>query len=200
MLANRVRDDGERRRFLDVVLRETQRLTRFVDNVLRFAASDRPERNLVRQPVRLLELAVEACRDLEPLTRSRDMHVETSGDDTVEVLGDRDALRQILLNALDNAVKYGPNGQHIRVSIDRGDGVARLTIDDEGTGIPAADRARVLQPYVRLASALDADAKAGSGIGLAVVQSIVRQLGGAVALEDAPGRGLRLAITLPLQR
>jgi signal transduction histidine kinase len=200
MLAGRVRDTGERRRFLDVVLRETQRLTRFVDNVLRFAASDRPERHLSRQPVRLLELAVEACHDLEPLTRSRAVRVETSGDDTVEVLGDRDALRQVLLNALDNAVKYGPPGQRIGVSVERAADGARLIIDDEGRGIPTSDRSRVLQPYVRLASALDREARAGSGIGLAVVHSIVRQHGGTVALHDAPGGGLRLLITVPLRQ
>jgi signal transduction histidine kinase len=111
---------------------------------------------------------------------------------------DRDALRQILLNLLDNAVKYGPSGQTITVGSEITADRARVWVEDQGPGIPHADRQRVWEPYVRLARAAESST-GGSGIGLSVVRELVSLHGGRTRVESGPGgRGARIVFELPL--
>jgi signal transduction histidine kinase len=110
---------------------------------------------------------------------------------------DRDALRQILLNLLDNAVKYGPAGQTITVSSEIVGDRARISVEDQGPGIPHTDRLRVWEPYVRLNRDVES-ATGGSGIGLSVVRELVTLHGGRTRAEGAPSGGARVVIELPL--
>src|SRR6185436_366176 len=105
---------------------------------------------------------------------------------------DDEALRQILLNLLDNAAKYGPDGQTIAVTLEPG---LRLTVEDEGPGIPARDRKRVWRRYVRLDRERER-AIAGAGIGLAVVRDLVRLHRGTARVEEG-SRGARFVIEVP---
>jgi signal transduction histidine kinase len=115
------------------------------------------------------------------------------------VLLDRDALRQILLNLLDNAVKYGPAGQTITVGSEIAGDRARLWVEDQGPGIPHEDRHRVWEPYVRLTREAESST-GGSGIGLSVVRELVTLHGGRTRAEGAPGGGARVVIELPLSQ
>jgi signal transduction histidine kinase len=110
---------------------------------------------------------------------------------------DRDALRQILLNLLDNAVKYGPAGQTISVGSEIAGDRARVWVEDQGPGIPRDERQRVWEPYVRLNREAES-ATGGSGIGLSVVRELVTLHGGRTRAESAPGGGARVVIELPL--
>jgi signal transduction histidine kinase len=110
---------------------------------------------------------------------------------------DRDALRQILLNLLDNAVKYGPAGQTITVSSEVVGDRARISVEDQGPGIPHVDRLRVWEPYVRLNRDVES-ATGGSGIGLSVVRELVTLHGGRTRAEGGPSGGARVVIELPL--
>jgi signal transduction histidine kinase len=110
----------------------------------------------------------------------------------------------VLLNLLDNAIKYGPDGQTIAVTMSGDaplpDGRRALvfTVDDEGPGIRAADRRRLWRPFVRLPNASPTDAPAGgTGLGLSVVKQLVEAHGGTVRLDDAPGGGTRVVVSLP---
>jgi signal transduction histidine kinase len=113
------------------------------------------------------------------------------------VLGNRDAITRIVVNLLDNAVKYGPPGQTVRVGIDRVDGAARLTVSDQGPGVPPGDREQVWKPYRRL----ERDVKArlpGTGIGLSVVAELASLHEGRAWVEDAKGGGAEFVVELPL--
>jgi signal transduction histidine kinase len=111
-----------------------------------------------------------------------------------------DALRHIVLNLLDNAVKYGPRGQAVRLGSSEVRGVAgsrevRIEITDEGPGVPAADRERIWSPYQR---GSDVSGIAGSGVGLSVVRDVVAQHGGRAWVEEgAEGRGTRVVVAFP---
>ena len=107
------------------------------------------------------------------------------------------ALRQILLNLLDNAVKYGPTGQTVTITLRRVGESARIIVDDEGPGIPLEYRERIWEPYQRLESAVAA-AVAGSGIGLAVVAQLVALHHGRAWAGEAPGHGARFVVELPI--
>jgi signal transduction histidine kinase len=99
-----------------------------------------------------------------------------------------------MLNLLDNALKFGPDGQHVRVAAVERDGEAIITVDDEGAGIRPADRLRVFDPYVRVDTV---GSRGGSGIGLAVVRDVARRHGGDASAAESPNGGARIDIRLP---
>jgi signal transduction histidine kinase len=107
---------------------------------------------------------------------------------------DSAALRQIVLNLLDNAAKYGPNGQRIVVGMALFESGARIWVDDEGEGIPARERERVFNPFYRSPRN---NRQTGSGIGLAVVRELVALHGGEAWIEDAPDGGARVLVQFP---
>jgi signal transduction histidine kinase len=110
---------------------------------------------------------------------------------------DADALRQMLINLLDNAVKYGPEGQRIAVALAAENGTARVLVDDEGPGVPAGDRERIWERFWRLQRDRGS-AVAGTGIGLAVVRELAELHGGRAWVEDAPAGGARFVIEVPV--
>ncbi len=110
-------------------------------------------------------------------------------------IADAAALRRVLLNLLDNAVKYGPANQTVTVTLTANAEHATLIVDDEGPGIPASERERVWQAFQRLAREEGA-AIAGSGMGLAIVHDLVQRMGGAARIEQAPAGGARFIVEL----
>src|SRR5205085_6644403 len=104
----------------------------------------------------------------------------------------------IVLNLVDNAIKYSPNGGAVRVSLTSKDEWVRLEVEDDGPGIPEADRQRIWAPFFRLERDVSS-AVAGSGIGLAVVRDLVTRHGGRAGVESrrTPARGARFYVELP---
>jgi signal transduction histidine kinase len=196
LLLGRVRSEAEGRRSLEIIQQESRRLAHLVENVLYFSRSERGSQRLSPVRSRLAGLAEEVIETFAPLARSARATLRVVVRDDVDAPVDPGALRQILLNLLDNAVKYGPPGQTVTVTIDRRGGEALLLVDDQGPGVPADVRERIWRPYSRLASAA-ASAVAGTGIGLAVVRDLVVLHGGSTGVEDAPGGGARFVIALP---
>jgi signal transduction histidine kinase len=191
----RVRNEGERERSLSIIDQEARRLTHLVENILQFS---RAERNAVRLSPREADLAAEVRDTIDcftPLARARRVLIETTLDPGIRASVDVEAFRQILLNVLDNAVKYGPEGQTVRVNLSRAGTHARITVEDEGQGIPAADRERIWAPFFRLERDASS-AVAGSGIGLSVVRDLVELHGGRVTVEGR-AQGTRFVIELP---
>lgn len=113
----------------------------------------------------------------------------------ISVLGDRLALKRMIANLIDNALKYG-NAAHVLVSLPDRVTVA-VTVDDEGPGIREADRALLLEPFVRLEGSRNR-ATGGAGLGLAIVKSLVEAHGGTIAIDDAPTGGARFVLRLPI--
>jgi signal transduction histidine kinase len=196
LLLGRVRSEVEGRRSLEIIQQESRRLTHLVENVLYFSRSERGAQHLTRAPTRIAVLAAELIEAFAPLARSGRTLVQLDVRSDVDAPVDSGALRQILLNLLDNAVKYGGPDRTVVVRIDRRDTRAVITVDDQGPGVPADARERIWQPYSRLASAASS-AVAGTGIGLAVVKELVALHGGTAWVEDAPGGGARFVIQLP---
>ena len=196
LLLGRVRSDGERLRSLQIIDQEARRLTHLVDNVLQFSRSERHVARIAPEPTPLARQVREAVETFAPLATARRVTVEADASEDLTAVVDPAALRQALLNLLDNAVKYGPSGGTVRVGLHRAGERVRLVVDDQGPGIPERDRDRVWLPFHRL----DRDANsatAGSGIGLAVVRDLVLMHGGRAWVEDAPGGGARFVLELP---
>jgi signal transduction histidine kinase len=193
----RVRSEEERRRSLAIIDQEARRLTHLVENLLHFSRSERQTTHITPEPTRMAPLVQEVIDGFAPLAAARGVTLAASVPEDLVVPADPGALRQMLLNLLDNAVKYGPAGQEVRVGATRDNGSARLWVDDGGPGIPRADRERVWERFWRLERDRGS-AIAGSGIGLAVVRELADLHHGRAWIDDVgPDGGTRVVIELP---
>src|SRR5437016_12903693 len=203
LLLGRVRSEEEHRRSLEIIDQEARRLTHLVENLLHFSRAERQVTRLSPERAPLAPLVQQAVEGFAPLAAERGVRLLTDLAVGVGASVDVEALRQMLLNLLDNAVKYGPPHQVVSVRLATSNGCARICVDDQGPGIPAADRERVWDRFWRLERDRGS-AVAGTGIGLAVVRELVALHGGRAWVEDAPpgagngGKGVRFVIELPL--
>jgi len=196
----RVRSDEERRRSLAIIDQEARRLTHLVENLLHFSRSERQTAHITPEPTALGPLVQEVIDGFAPLAAARGATLAAAVPDDLVVTADPGAVRQMLLNLLDNAVKYGPAGQEVRIGATRENGVAKLWVDDGGPGIPRGDRERVWERFWRLERDRES-AVAGSGIGLAVVRELATLHHGRAWIDDngpAAGTGTRVVIELPV--
>jgi signal transduction histidine kinase len=196
LLLGRVRSPEERRRSLEIVDQEARRLTHLVENVLLFSRAERGAVRLAPEPTELTGLVREVVDGFLPLALARQVTIRTELGEGLVVCVDRNAVRQILLNLLDNAVKYGPPGQTVTVATTAAGDSVRIRVDDQGPGIPPRDRRHVWERFWRLARE-EKSAVAGTGIGLAVVHELTAQHGGRAWCEEAPGGGARFLVELP---
>jgi signal transduction histidine kinase len=199
LLLGRERSLDERQHFLSVIFREARRLRNLVESVLRFSRAEAGA-ELPRAPAEPRDVAEEArdaVRTFSPLAAAAGVDVRTDLADGSVALVDPDALRQVLLNLLDNAVKFGPEGQSVTVGVARANGDVVVSVADEGPGIPPAERRKVFAPFARGAQS-HARRIPGAGIGLAVVAELVAAHAGRVWIDDPPGgRGTRVVFTVP---
>lgn len=189
----RTRSDAERQRSLEIIDEQSARLAHLADNVLHY--SD-PRTGRTRVQPEPSDLSAEVRKVLEayqPVAFAGATDLRLEIEEGVAGLADRGALQQILVNLLDNAVKFGPPGQRVVVGLARAPGVVRLWVDDQGPGVPLALREQVFESYFRSGPG----ASAGRGIGLTVVRELVESHGGRVWIEDAPAGGARVVVELP---
>jgi signal transduction histidine kinase len=179
LLLDRVRDDEQRSDALRIIDRETRRLSHLVENVLQFSRSQRESQELQLSATAVVPLVRDVVEGFRPLLKQQRLVLETEISEEQELALDPDALRQVLLNLLDNALRYGPADQiiRVRVSDDVEQQRIRIQVHDQGPGIPASDHENIFSPYHRLGRERDR-AIAGTGIGLAVVRDLMRRMGG----------------------
>ncbi|MES2304616.1 MAG: HAMP domain-containing sensor histidine kinase [Gemmatimonadota bacterium] len=205
LLHNSFRTEAERQRAMAVVHRESLRMTNLIDNVLRFGRPRPVSAPAAAAPLSLGDIARDVCEMFQPLAVECEALLLADVQRDVMVAADRDAVTQIICNLVENALKYGPRGQRVVVAIDENPStaapgaVASLAVEDEGPGIPTAERNRIWEPYYRLARDQNA-ARGGSGLGLAVVADLASSVGGHCRVEDRPGGGARFVVELPLVR
>ncbi len=176
---------------------EVDQLTALVDDLLLLARSDSGVVEQASKPVELGELTTDAAASLARLAAEADVRLVLDTD-RVEVMGDPDRLRQLVTILVDNAIRHGPHGGEVTVSV-RGPGghgaaaVAVLTVDDDGPGIPLADRARVFDRFWRAPGARPG----GTGLGLAIAEWIVERHDGTILVTDRAEPGSRFIVRLP---
>jgi signal transduction histidine kinase len=178
----------------DGVLEDTARMSRLVEDLLLLARLD-DARETPGNGTGTGDLAAVADRVVERLERQHGQSgpVLRESTGTIAVRAGEDVLERILVNLVENAVRYARS--RVEVTVQRSGGDAVLTVTDDGPGVPAADRERVFERFTRLDDARSRDA-GGSGLGLAIVRELVRAHGGDVHLEDAQP-GLRAVVRLP---
>jgi signal transduction histidine kinase len=195
LLLDRVRSAAERQRSLAIIVQEAQRLTQLIDNVLHFSRAERGTAVVSLTPARLDIMVREIVESFQPLARSRRASVAVRFHHGVVAPIDAGAFRQVMLNLLDNAVKYGPAGQTIRVEAWHQAGAARIAVEDQGPGVPAEHRARIWEPFYRIAARTNETG--GTGIGLSIVKELVGRHGGRVWVEDGAEGAARFVVEIP---
>jgi signal transduction histidine kinase len=195
--SGRLREE-QSKRSVRIINDEAERLTYLVENILQFSRLQNDQQRIQPTPERIDTIVHETVEAFTPLAEAHGASLVTLIRATPTASIDRNALRQILLNLLDNAVKYGPRPHTITVGVDiQGDRV-RIWVEDEGPGIPPAERENIWEPYHRLARDRDS-ARGGSGIGLAVVRQLVLLQGGNVTVEDGASGGARFLLDFPIR-
>jgi signal transduction histidine kinase len=188
----------ERERSLRIIDKEARRLSFLVDSILSFTHSQTGKLSPVSTDV-AAEID-EIVSGFEPLAQAHGVQLTTRLGRGIVADVDRGALRQVLLNLLDNAVRYGPPGQDVTITTTSADDRWTLEVADEGPGIPADERERIFAPYYRMER--DAGgAVGGTGIGLAVVRRLVEEHRGRVHVVSTNGDGVagaRFVVTLPI--
>jgi signal transduction histidine kinase len=188
-----------RRRAAGVIAREARRLITLVENALQFVRGQRSEIALNLAPHDLGSLVSLVVEDLAPLAGERSAELRCDLEPGVSGVVDAGGFRQIVVNLLDNALRFGPLGQVVTIRLFRQGESALLTIDDQGPGVPPEAQRLIWAPFYRHAATRDTTV-AGAGLGLALARQLTELFGGAISVEDAPGGGARFVLRLPIQR
>ena len=184
----------DERELLETIYSETDRLERLVTKVLNLSRIRAGGLELESQPADLAGLAQAAIRRLRPIARSHQIRVDVP-DDLPEVCLDVTMIEQVFLNLLENSIRFAPPGSEIRLVARRTDGHLEVRVADNGPGIPADQRERVFEEFVRGDTRQEAS---GTGLGLAIVRALVSAHDGRVWCEETPGGGTTVVFRLPL--
>ena len=192
------RSPEEYQRILRSALEETDRIARLVEGLLLLARADAGVLRMDRQTVDLAQLIEEVYGQTRILAEGRSLKFRLGPVEPISVQGDYAHLRRLLLNLVDNAVKYTPPEGQVTVSLQSSGGWASLRIEDSGMGIGPEDQARIFQRFYRSSEAR-ARGEGGAGLGLCIARSIAEAHGGRIEVESAPGRGSTFTVLLPIR-
>ena len=193
-------EEDERRRFLAIIARHTQRMERLVKDLLRLARLDAGQETLELIDCDTRSLAETVVADLTPAVAERGQRIEVTiapGAETVRA--DPAKLHDALRNLVANAISYAPEQSTIRIDAERAGAQVAISVADEGPGIPDEDRSRVFERFYRVDKSRARD-PGGTGLGLAIVRHLVELHGGTVRAENGAGHGARFTITIAAAR
>jgi signal transduction histidine kinase/tetratricopeptide (TPR) repeat protein len=183
---------------VDTIVNESERLTRLLNNVLDFSRIEHGQKSYRLEPTRLSEVVSAAAKTMQyPLAEQGfDLHMDID-EKTPPIDGDRDALKQAVLNLLTNAMKYSGTSREIGLRLVPENGAALIQISDHGIGIPELEKSRIFEKFYR-AHVRENQSISGTGLGLALVAHIVQGHGGSVQVESSLGMGSTFSIRLPI--
>jgi signal transduction histidine kinase len=189
-------DDAGRERFISLIVDESNRLAGIVNQILLANQLEVGRVDLVTEPfdaADLLERVVESARTHAPDHVTFDVH---AADGVPPVAADKDRARQVLVNLVENAVKYSPNGGKIELGLKAENGSVLFRVVDEGMGIPAGEQRRIFEKFYRLDPNM-LQGIGGTGLGLYICKELVERMGGHIWLESEEGKGSTFFFELP---
>ena len=194
----RIADPAQEREALDIIAAETERLSALIARLLDWARMESGKRSFDLRPQPVGPIVDDALRAVEPLRVQtgaellRDVPVELP-----EVMADRDALGDALVDLLQNAFKYTGPQKRISVAARAAGNAVAITVEDNGPGIPGADQGRIFDKFYRGKDPLERSIE-GSGLGLAMVKHVVKAHGGRVTVRSELGKGAAFTLLVPL--
>ena len=176
---------------------EAGRLTRLVGGLLMLAQAESGKLPLVFKPVELDILVTEVFQEMWIIAGNK-VHVHLNDIDQLQVNGDRDRLKQVLINLVANAIQYTPQGGDVFLSVSKSADQARIICRDTGPGIPADDLPHIFERFYRAEKSRTRGRATGFGLGLSITKWIVEHHGGHIEVDSQDGQGTTFAIWLPL--
>jgi signal transduction histidine kinase len=184
-----------RQQLLEMISAQGTRLAQITEEVLLASRLDRGDLPIDRERVdlgELVRLAVQTMRENLPESVSLTASFQGNG----AAVGDRDRIEQVLVNLIDNAIKYSPDGGAVTVSTARSEGAVRVEVEDEGIGIPLSEQRSVFEKFYR-ADPNQTQVPGGTGLGLYICRELVRRMGGSIGVRSRPGAGSTFFFELP---
>jgi heavy metal sensor kinase len=188
---------SEAQRRLAGQLEEIDKLKRMIGQILTVARAEAGEITLARTPVDIGAIASSVVEEIEPVARASGLQLSCGRVDEANICGDPEWLKRVLLNLLDNAIKFTPAPGTIQVSVVGKEDSVQLTVSDSGSGIPEDARMHVFEPFYRADPARSAGGD-GVGLGLSLARWIVERHGGTIDVASTPGKGSTFTIRLPI--
>ena len=191
--------DADRRKEYAAIIHDSgHHLLDVVNTLLDVSKIESGAMTIEQAPLDIARLAEDCCAVVALKAQSGKVALErVVGQNLPQLVGDRRALKQVMLNLLSNAIKFTPPGGRVTLALVRDGGMIDLSISDTGIGIAAADLPRLGDPFFQAKSSYDR-AHDGTGLGLSVVRGLVGLHGGTLSIESAPGIGTRVAVRLPV--
>jgi signal transduction histidine kinase len=189
------RSEDEYRQILTSCLEEVDRLSAVVQDLLFLARSDSGNITGIDTPVDLAAVFTEALQPLRALAEAATVGITAPSPRPLWINGNASMLFRLIFNLGENAIKYTPEGGTVELRLDRNGSTAALLVKDDGPGIPLEEQARIFDRFYR---GDPARSRGGTGLGLALVRSIVTLHKGQVAVESEVGKGTCFRVTLPL--
>ena len=200
MRLGRVTKEEKIREYGEYIEAESRRLTQLINNILDFSRIESAEKKYRFGETDLVDLVQHTVNGFGVPLRDQGVTIEFRGGEARPMVHvDRDAIAQVLMNLLDNAVKYSNGNKQIEVVVETRDGEVRIAVRDHGIGIASSEQKKIFEKFYRVGSGLVHDVK-GSGLGLSIVQHVVEAHRGRVEIESTPGAGSTFTIVLPLPK
>ncbi len=189
LLDGALENPANARRFVEIIHRHAERLTRLVSDLLTLSAAEAPRTAVPTEPVPLAPIIASTLKLLAPQLTARKLKVENLVTDQ-QGLGDPDWVEQVIINLCENAAKYTPEGGTIRISADSAGARTRLIVFNTGPGIEVHHMTRVFERFYRI-DAGRSRTEGGTGLGLSIVKHLVEAMNGEVGVSSEPGKGVR---------
>ncbi|MFP5246610.1 MAG: sensor histidine kinase, partial [Thermoanaerobaculia bacterium] len=198
MCLGRVEKAEKIREYGEYIEAESRRLTQLINNILDFSKIESAEKKYHFCKTDIADLVEQTVAAFEVPLRDLGVTISCTADAVPILYIDKDAIAQVIVNLLDNAVKYSNGRKDLEVHVTNGGGEVRIAVTDHGIGIPPVEQKKIFEKFYRVGSTLVHDVK-GSGLGLSIVQHVVKAHGGRVELVSAPGEGSTFTLVLPVQ-
>jgi two-component system phosphate regulon sensor histidine kinase PhoR len=192
-------DEEVNERFLHRIEEQAERLDQLIQDLLSLARLDTGEGVFETEPIALLPLLRKCVASVRDRASAKGLSLELhqeSLDDATLIFADEEALRQIIDNLLDNAVKYTPEGGWVRVTCESGSHAVSIEVADSGIGIQRDDLSRIFERFYRVDKARSREL-GGTGLGLSIVKHLVQAIGGSITVASRLGEGTQFTVQLP---
>lgn len=189
-------DPQTRNRFLGIIESESNRLKRLIEDILLLSFIENQENSLV-DSVNIYEVFIEIYDMTSYIAKSKNIKLTYEfSDKSIKVCSNRDYIKQVFLNLIDNAIKYTPENKEVHVNVSSSEGNICISVKDTGVGIPEEDIERIFERFYRVDKARSRDV-GGTGLGLAIIKHIVKSLGGNISVKSELGKGSEFIVIIP---
>ncbi|MFU0823956.1 MAG: histidine kinase [Clostridium sp.] len=193
-----VEDKDTREKFLSIINDETDRLTRLISDILILSDLEQHKEFKVKEDIDVTEAIINVYNLMKNTADKKGVKLQTECNENITIIGDKDKFKQMLINLIDNAIKYSERGDFVLIKCKNGKNVCVITIEDTGVGIPKEHIPRLFERFYRVDKARSRS-RGGTGLGLAIVKHIVLSFKGEIFVESEIGKGTKFIVKIPLK-